>query len=122
MNVLNFLAHLQPFVTIAANCVILCFAFTAYRRTGLRAFMFWIAGCAVFLLSLIAMMTYGSAQNVPPENRRSFMIFSVGTYIIYNTCLAIGCVLLIRHVIDKLGAPTVGDNSPQSDSGNVASK
>ena len=102
MNALTFLRHADFVATIAVNSTVLCFSFTAYRRTGMRAFAFWIAGCAICIISSVGLHTYGSSRTLPPADYRSFMEFYRIGYIVQAALGGAGSVMIIRHLLAKL--------------------
>ncbi len=104
MNALTFLRHADFVATIAVNSTVLCFSFTAYHRTGMRAFAFWIAGCAICIISSVGLHTYGYSRTLPAEDYRSFMEFYRIGYIIQAALGGSGSVMIIRHLLAKLDA------------------
>ena|SRR5438445_8977353 len=104
MNALTFLRHADFFATIAVNSIVLCFSFTAYRRTGMRAFAFWIVGCVICIISSVGLHAYGYSRTLAPEDYRRFMEFYRIGYLIQAALSGAGSVMIIRYVLAKLDA------------------
>ena len=99
MNLTSFLRAAEFVTTIAANSTVLCFSFSAYRRTKLRAFAFWIWSCT---LGIILMSAWYMRTLSPPTSREDYMTFSVIYRIIFianNIVNVIGSLMIIRHVV-----------------------
>ena len=105
-STLTFLRHADFVVTIAVDSAVLCFSFTAYRRTGMRAFAFWIASCTIAIISSVGLHTYSSPGALSTEAYRSFMEFYRFGYIVAAVLGGAGSIMLIRHVLDRLPSGT----------------
>ena len=100
---LPFLRQADFVTTIAVNRIVLCFSFTAYRRTRMLAFAFWIAGCTICIISSVGLHTYGYSQRLSSEDYRSFMEFYRFGYIVQGVPGCAGSVMLIQHLVRGLG-------------------
>ena len=117
MITLAFLRYADLAVTIAVNSAVLCFSFTAYRRTGMRAFAFWIVAGTMSIILSVGLHTYGYSRTVSAEDYRSFMQFYRIAYIIEAVLSGAGCIMLIRHLLAKLDAGAAPNQSAPPNGG-----
>src|SRR5215831_5924640 len=110
MNMLPFLRQADFVTTIAVNSIVLCFSFTAYRRTRMPAFAFWIAGCTICIISSVGLHTYGYSRALSSERYRSFLEFYRFGYIVQGVLGCAGSIMLIQHLVRGLGQN--GPNNP----------
>ena len=99
MSILTFLRNTDFVVTIAVNSVLLCFSFIAYRRTGMRAFAFWITACTICIISSVGLHTYAYSRALSTETYRSFIEFYRAGFIVQAVLGGAGSIMLIRHVL-----------------------
>ena len=101
MSITSFLRHIDFIVTIAVNSLVLCFSYTAYRRTRMRAFAFWIASCAICIISSVGLHGYAYSRSLSAEDYRRFMEFYRVGYAVEAVLGAVGSIMLIRHILAK---------------------
>jgi hypothetical protein len=102
MNILTTLRFLDFVVTIAVNSIVLCFSFTAYRRTRMRAFAFWIAACTICIISSVGLHGYAYSRSLSAQDYRTFMEFYRLGYVVQAILGAAGSIMLIRHILPKV--------------------
>src|ERR1017187_1246596 len=99
MTLKSFLQAAEFVTSVAVGLTVLSFSFSAYRRTKLRAFAFWIWSCT---LSVILMTAWYFFTLYPVSSREHYFTSSVIYRILFmvdNVLGAIGSVMLIRHVL-----------------------
>src|ERR1043166_4372446 len=99
MTLTSFLRAAEFVTSIAVSSIVLCFSFSAYRRTKLRAFAFWIWSCA---LAILLMSAWYMRILSPATSREDYMTFTVIYRIIFmanNVLSAIGSLMIIRYVV-----------------------
>ena len=110
MSLLSFLREADFITTIAVNSAVLCFSFVAYRRCRLNAFAFLIWASVIgIIMSAGLRMVRTTPQRTLNENLAFFQFYRTG-YIIASLLGAAGLILLIRHVIARVGED--GTSSP----------
>jgi hypothetical protein len=101
MTTTTFLRGAEFVTSIATNSAVLSFSFSAYRRTNLRAFAFWIWSCAI---AIILMSAWYIMSFSPPSTRTDYLTFTIFYRILFmvNSILgATGSIMIVRHFLSE---------------------
>jgi|ERR1051326_8917784 hypothetical protein len=113
MSVLRFLRELDSAATIFVDFAVLCFAFSAYRRTRLVSFLLLISGSIVGIV-LTFVLRYERTHLLKSAVLLELSLSYRAGYLLAITLWGLGIVGLTRRIQRPVVEPTHHDDSPNA--------
>lgn len=98
MSLLAFLRLVDFFTSIAVDSAVLVWAFTAYRRTQMRAFALLLWGSFIGIILSAGLEMQHRTSHTSSDALTFTQLYRIG-YMLATILWGTGIILLIRHVL-----------------------
>jgi hypothetical protein len=99
MTITSFLRTVEFVTYIFTTTAVLIFSFSAYRRTKLRAFGFWIASTTIGIIEMSAWYIHIHRPPASHDDELTFNVIYRLTFIIVTILGTIGSVMIIKYFL-----------------------